>query len=389
MGSTLLYDTVAIYPISTQTHPLISSLDSRRIDFNIRDRGVFHVGIFKDVKAFSILQFFEVIRNTDTLDYLRNYNASQILSCKLKIPLDKYVLGDTNSISFKIYNVTKDWPSDSIKQDYDQALGYLDMSKIIGEFTGKDSSGFISIDINKELIIEWFNIWYDNKVLKDLTKITWGLALVPNNSVEAIRSFIGYVNTSSNYPYLEVIYNDSLGIRDTLTIREETDKSFYSVAPNNPNELVVQGGVSTRGIIRFDITQIPYRSAIHEAQLELTINKDKSFSGNYGLDTILLWEQPRDTSKYYYDALDVAKDRILQYDYGKKIEDKYYFYYIAPALELINRNKGLGEIAIRNSSTQDEKRELDRLVFYGLDAPDSTKRPVLKIIYSKRPEFKR
>ena len=388
MGSTLLYDTVSIFPISTLTHPLVSSLDSRWMDFNIRDRGVFHVGMFKDVKAFSILQFYETLRNIDSLDYLRNYKASQILSCKLKIPVDEYVLGDTNSMSFKIYNVTKDWPSDKSKLDYDEALGYLDMNRVIGEFTGNDPEGIITIDINKELILEWFNIWYKNKVLKDSSEITWGLALVPNNGVEAIRSFIGTVNTSSDYPYLEITYNDSLGVLDTLNIQEETDKSFYAVAPINPNELVVQGGVSTRGIIRFDITQIPYRSAIHEAQLELSINMEKSFSGNNGLDDVLRWELPSDISKYYNDALDTLIDRILMYDEGKKIEDKYYFYYVAPALEHINRNTGLGEIAIRNSSDQDEKRELDRLVFYGLDAPDSTKRPVLKIIYSKRPELK-
>ena len=75
---------------------------------------------------------------------------------------------------------------------------------------------------------------------------------------------------------------------------------------------------------------------------------------------------------------------------GEKLpdSDKFIFTSITSAIETWNRGEGKGFLVFHSEGNQNELRELDKLVFYGINnAPDSSKMPTLTIIYSTRPKF--
>jgi hypothetical protein len=55
---------------------------------------------------------------------------------------------------------------------------------------------------------------------------------------------------------------------------------------------------------------------------------------------------------------------------------------ITSAVQLWNRGKGKGILRVNGYNFSDQYQKLDRWVFYGINEPDSTKRPRVKIYYN-------
>ena len=383
MGADLLLDTVEIYPISTSEYPLITNLSSYRQTYNSFNRGVFHVGVYKDMKAISFLRFLEPIKDTNMYDFLIDYNESQLKSCKLRIPVSRYTLGDSinsNALSFKIYKVDSYWSNEST---WDTVFNenIIDMNSLVGEFKGNidqgDTINNLEIDMDKSLLLEWFNKWYQYRN-GDSTQIQWGIALVPDDNSKVIRTFVGpTIGSTDNASTLEIIFDNPDNVEDTLNIEAGVDKSFYSVPEYQTGELQVQGGVETRGMMEFDVSMIPKYSSIHTAQLELNIDRSKCIWGNFNLDSTLYAELPDDSS-------DVLEENFIRTYYAERTLDKFYFTSITSAIEKWTRKEGKGFIVVHPEGIRNSLRELDKMVFYGLDAEASLK-PKLTIIYSVRP----
>ena len=65
---------------------------------------------------------------------------------------------------------------------------------------------------------------------------------------------------------------------------------------------------------------------------------------------------------------------------------RYIFYDLVLPLEWILRNGKTSELKVEFKDYAEQVRQLDRISFFGFDALDSTKFPVLNIIYSTRPK---
>ena len=121
---------------------------------------------------------------------------------------------------------------------------------------------------------------------------------------------------------------------------------------------------------------IPPLSAIHSAHFEMTLNKEKSLSGNYPIDSIIYAELFPTNRSFDLDTI------IRSYDI-KKTDDKFILPSITSAVEYWNRNQGKGVLVLQPAGNSNALWELDKLNFYGPGETDSTKRPVLKIIYTR------
>lgn len=380
IGSNLLQDTVTVYPLSTSTQRLITGDSTFLFHINTVNKGVLHIGKANGVTALSLVRFNEPIKNSDKsnkYDFLVNYTIDKIISCKIKLFTKRYTFGDStnpNALSFKVYAVNKEWSNKDTWETLDKK-NIIDKSNEVASFNGsitqKDTMDVIELDLDKNLFLEWVKKWYNYK-LGDSSSIVWGLAFVPDDNSSVIRQFAGASLDTS----LIVKYLDSTGAEATLGINAALDKPFYKIESFEKNELAIQGATTLRGLLFFDISMIPPMSAIHSAQFAISLNNEKSVKGNNPLDSTFYAE-------LYYPDMPLDKDTTRKTYLAEKIDGKYVISSITSSVEYWNRNGGKGILVIHPEGARNERWELDKLTFYGPDEPDSTKRPSLKIIYSR------
>ena len=247
----------------------------------------------------------------------------------------------------------------------------------------EDSLQYIEMGFNTDIIYDWMRI-HEKYINGDTSEIIWGIALLPDeNNCSLIRSFAAEgINLENASPHLEILFINSVGEQDTLILESAIDKSLTCVKDVEEYPLRVQGNVSYRTELKFDLSVIPRLAAIHKADLRLTIDTARSAAGNMGLDSTLIALLLVDD---VYDG-----DVIAEY-YGAKDEESNDILLpnLISAVEMWVRDDSKGSLFLKPGETNDEYYEMDRLVFFGLDDKDVNKRPYLRIIYSGRPDFSR
>jgi hypothetical protein len=239
----------------------------------------------------------------------------------------------------------------------------------------------IKVDINKDLMIDWFKL----SALKDTTKINWGIALVPNDNSNVIHQFSAQAIGESNpHTELYVIYRSKTGKVDTINLFTAIDASVVcSKRSYTGTDMVTQGSVNVQNKLTFDFSSIPPESAILSAQLELTLNESKVKKGNYLIDSLVAG------GVFFTSNIDTMPKYQFYFEkqFPKKINDKYYSPYLTPKLnqivEEIIRNGGKGDIVIYPAGWS-MVRKIDQMAFYGPNDPNPDLRPKLRIIYSNR-----
>ena len=83
--------------------------------------------------------------------------------------------------------------------------------------------------------------------------------------------------------------------------------------------------------------------------------------------------------------MDKNATSTFQYLSASDGNGKYRFNSITSSVQLWNKGNGRGSIVVMPHNTLNQAKELDKLVFFGLNAVDSTKRPTLRVIYSLNP----
>jgi hypothetical protein len=381
LSSSLLLDTIAIKSISSKDTNLIIDSKSFLYRLEIFNSGAMFIGKSNDLIAVSMIRFSGI---PNTLDRL---TESDIDSVTLHLPLLKYAFGDITdqrALSFKIYKITKLWTNtsnwDTIFSSGNQS-DYFDYTKVLGTFDStinQSDTVFspLTIQLDKQLIIEWFKLMSDTLTAGNI----YGIALVPDDNSKVIRSFsANTLQDARVHPYIKVKYRRTADTLDTLIISSAIDASVTNSNKPDEKSLTIQGAVSSRFKINFDVSGIPDEAAVHIAELEMYFDKSNSVSGNYGFDTVLL-------ARLYSDSTYTS---YLGDYYASRIDEKtglYKFAAITSAIQYWITHGKKGELVFLPQGIDNEYREFDRMVFYGLNEPDSTKRPVLRIIYSTRPK---
>jgi len=381
VGETLLQDTVTLYALSTSTNDLISGDSTFIFNINTVNKGTFHIGKANGITALTLVRFNEPLKqNTNDYDFFASYDESKIVSCKIKLYPLRYTFGDStnpNSLSFRVYRVNN-WWSNLTTYDSLESGNIIDKSQEVGRFNGsisqKDTMDAIDFDLSKKVFLDWCKQWYNTK--KGDTSIVWGLAFVADEGSSVIRQFAGTSQNSTNVIEMIVTYLDSTNTLDTLVVKEAMDKPFYKIDNFDSKSITVQGGTTLRSRLYFDVSQIPVLSAIHSAQFEMTVKTDGCVYGNFGMDSTLYVE-------LYPNGHTLDKDTSLKTYMAEKKENKFFIGSITSSVEYWNRNGGKGFLVFHPEGARNERWELDRLQFYGTNEPDSSKRPSLKIIYSR------
>ncbi|MFA6572304.1 MAG: hypothetical protein WCT77_13840, partial [Bacteroidota bacterium] len=329
----------------------------------------------------------------DSLDYL---TETEIESATLYLPIQRYALGDSgnpNALSFNIYKTGKAWTNlttwDSLFAGGSSTSDYFDYNIVRGSFNGSiiqgDTMPEIKIPFDKKLIVEWFQ---EEAALKQCTTkvdsakhIIWGVSLIPDNSSTVLRTISALTAEGARpHSFILVYYKTKTGSRDSVMITSAIDATVVNATSLPPaDRIVVQGGVSLRSLMTFNLSSLPNLAAVHSIVLELTKDTDNSYSANYGLDSTLYMVLKSDTG-----SAALLKGSYYGYrNYSNKA--KWIFNDITSAGEYWTRYQKKGYLELMAEGLDNEYRQLDRLVFYGMNDPDINNRPKIKIIYSTRP----
>ncbi|MBI5325793.1 MAG: hypothetical protein HZB41_11080 [Ignavibacteriae bacterium] len=319
-----------------------------------------------------------------------NISENDIDSVTLTLPLLRYAFGDSTNkygLSFKVYEIQKYWSNktnwDTLFPSGSQQTEYFDYSKVLGTFN--DSIGQykdmipISLQLDKQLIAKWFKLASDTSKSDTI----WGIALVPDNNSVVVRSLSSQTLTDLRvHPYLRITYKSKPDSVDTLVLTSAIDASVTNSNKPDENTLTIQGGISSRFKLSFNVDSIPDEAAIHVAQLDLHFNKSASKYGNYNLDSTITARLYSDsTYSTYFDEYFGANDNLDR--------NVFRFPKITSAVQYWVTHGKKGELVFSSEGLNNEYREFDKLVFYGINDPDSTKRPALRIIYSTRPKIRK
>lgn len=370
----LLYDTTTVSAISSDTVDFFSSSQSKYVFAQIFNTGAIFLGGWNGYRAASLLRFKES-NLPDTLLWL---TEDRIDSVRLILPFSNYVLGDIKNshISFKVFLIKDYWTNkvtwDSIFNDWDPnaRIDPIPLGSFNGIIQTADSVYEVAIPLQKSFILDWL------RKNKDSVPI-WGLLIAPDPSCNLIHQISAQFVTESKvaHPKLVVNYKYLDGSNRIWNIYSAIDASVVDVPKfDTLRSLVVQSGFSYRISLSFDVSKLPPLAAIHYAQLELTIDPEKTIYGNTGLDSIF-------TGGYFGNN---PLDSVPMISFlGRRQGNKVIFYKVSSPIELWLKQDLKGEL-ILYSYYWNETRTLNRITFFGFDAPDPAKRPKLKVIYSKR-----
>ena len=370
----LLYDTTSVIPVSSDTVNFFRGGESKYVFAKIFNAGAVFIGAYNGYRAGAMFRF----KETNLPDTLAAWlTADQIDSVRIAFPFSRYVLGDSvnPNFSFKVFLIKEFWSNqvtwDSLFNDWQPNSRVEPVP--IGTFSGrielKDSMPDIYVSLQKDFIIDWL------RKNKDSIPI-WGILLAPDPSCNIIHQIHAQYIAEKEPPHPKIVvnYRHKDGSYRVWYIHSAIDASVVKVPPIDTTKFVIQSGYSYRVKIGFDVSHIPLLSAIHYAELELTIDPENTLYGNFGLDTVF-------TGGYFGDA---SLDSVPKVSfYGKRQGDKVYFQKVSTPIELWLKDTRKGDLYFYSYYWNDV-RSLNRIAFYGFDAPDPRKRPKLKIIFSKR-----
>lgn len=381
IGIPLLIDTLTVLPFSSSQNKVFDRLRSFHNDLSLFNCGIVYIGQTTDTKAITMLRFIES-NMPDSLSYL---TPDQIISANLVLYPKKYTFGDynTNYLSFKIYKV-KDGQYWSNLTDWDSiydATGntnYFETTPI-----GRWSGLIAEVDNGDSLVIPFTDFSFIPNWIKKANDTSlgpiWGLALLPDASSNVIHQFGGSSISNPNLaPVIRIMYrNQNSGLPDSLNMYVAITSSFVKAPPLDSASMTIQGATSWRSQLFFDLSMLPQNASILKAQLELSYYPEKSLLGNLPVDTVLdaglflndsVWKSPYITYYAAYDPNNI----------------KYVFPKINSSLEYWLRHTKQGNLVVIPAGWNEYYR-LDRITFHGIDDIDTTKRPKLIVIYSKRP----
>lgn len=382
----LLNETVEVKAITNSDTTMILRDSVYRPMYPLLNTSAILVGKSNGVTASALIRFGNI---PDSLSYLK---STDIESVTLALYPLRYAYGDTNSgnFGFKIYKVNRRWTSDTTSYDslFVTPKNYFDnlpIASYSGKMSLKDTMNPIKIELSKDLIVDWFRTVEVKDVngnkIKDSVLINWGIAIVPDDNSSVIYSYHaqGDPNFSTLSSLIRVNYKNKNSIIDSCIMSSAMDVAYMS-STKPDGEIVLQNGVNWWTKLFIDIRAIPKLSGIHKAQLELFLDSSKSYSGNNGLDSLI---------QLYLFYNDDYKSPAFQWTgYRVTGTNKYIVPSITSAIQNWNLGVGFGEIVILPVNQQNLSREVDRLVFYGINNPDKSKRPQLKIFYSLNPNKK-
>ncbi len=327
----------------------------------------FCIGKYQTYESWGILSFL------DLPDSLKNI---RVLSAKIRLKA-MYRFGDSASIlSFRAYRLLSDWTGDSLTYDsltqrpshyYDATTPLqLYFSQAIGD------TDYVYIQIPDTAIVrQWF------ATIGDSIEYNYGLLFEPTNNSVILGFSTFYSLDTAAMPTLFVEYEKD-GIQDTY-IHQYSSSRFlptanYSAIVSSSSLFYVQNGIPYRGILTFNVDNIPNPSVINSAYLYLTASNAQTLRNIYSRDSLIVTQLNSDgTMTYPWVAISTTTIDSLG--------NRTYKFDIKFAVNSWIRRRYPSQIIVMGYS---ENSTFDRTALYGVSASNALYIPRIEVSYSTR-----
>jgi hypothetical protein len=325
--------------------------------------------------------------------------AQPVTAASLTLRSYGYVYGDTAARTTAFDVVVIDGPMSQNAQYSDILASTIAAAPSIGTFSGvvpRDGAIEVTLDPAKtqDFLRSYLEIASDNSVT-----VKKHLALRASSDAGSITAFVGVTFlglADSMKPTLNVTAGTT-----PVQLRAEV-ASWITKLPVDPGagKFILAGGAPVRSYLRIRLDSLPANAVIHQAELTLHADTAASRGGSSGIPTFVI--------AYVADDSNAARNTLrtgnASYFSGtRSAADSLSF---SPVIRFSNvgavitawarsrrvndtsssliPNNGLILALNRITSLRDdqESASVDRLVFFGPDAADPSKRPTLKITYS-------
>lgn len=299
-----------------------------------------------------------------------DYDSATVLYASLNLKYSGYYYQDSLGLSsFNVYKINKSYDLYSITYD---KFSFSDLGNtVMGGYTGTPvDTQWISIMLDNQLVKDWLEYAADTNYINK----NYGIALVPNINSTTIKGFSSIYTSSANFvPYLKVVLNKNSNI-DTIFISNPVSVSLCNVTnlviPQD--RFILQSGISYKNKFAFDLSKLPSNVIINEAYFEITLDRANSFLTE-GYDSRVAVSMITDSVNLTTDPNTFVTLRLDSIRYAVRLNYIFQKWNYGAAANL--------GIFLSNIY---EYNSLDKYLFYGPNYPDRTKRPHLRIRYTKK-----
>ena len=339
-------------------------------------------------------------------DRLQEIDPADIITSELRLRTIDYRYGDVDArnINFEVVSMEGIFASNA--QWSDTLINKINNGQSLGTYNGEyPDTAFISVDLSTTETANFLNNYFrldtidsDGDIVIQ-TQTLRTIALKGNGNM--IGAFLGtaILNAPDSLrPSLIVTLADTvialeMGVSNWITELPITNET-------GQDKIVLAGGAPLRTHIKFDLDSIPENAVIHSAELTLHIVPDKEKVGSTGdvqtLAGYIAADNPLGTEKFLADVSPNFGGFLLgtrPAEDSKERSDIFRFRAFGFVLaQWLRFERGIGNsdnavknngliLALSRNSPALESATVDRIVFYGPDAPEDV-RPQLRILYS-------
>lgn len=290
-----------------------------------------------------------------------------VLSARLELRVN-YHFGDSLApFSFDVHKILRNWGSDSLTIDSLRSPGFFQATPMSSLNAGPvGDTATVAVALDTATVRSWLNAPLDTMTTN------FGVLLKPTNS-GVIKGFATSIaSVVEHRPRLVVLYSRQGTTRvDTVTISGSTDV-FAAFTENSSwltdsSRVYVHNGLSSRGVIEFDISSFTKSTSIHKAVLEVTLDPAASRLNSYSTDSLYAFFVTTDGVLPNLFAL--SEPKVIE---GRKV----YHFPISSFVQIWTRTNEPRKIVLAGYT---EHYSLDSFVLYGASSPF---KPKLIVTYS-------
>ncbi len=312
----------------------------------------------------SILVRFNLVFVDSIITAIKNNDLS-IVSASVKLAKN-YVYGDSlTTLNYSVHKVNTTWLPGSFTGDSLASLSY-ESEDVASNKVSADSLFF---NLKNELVQQWFKGAVDTSV-----SIDNGIYIQPAADAQKIVGYQALSGTVAEYPTLSVIVKKNDGsYTDTLSFYPISDLSAVTGSiPNVPQgDEVIQGSVTIKTKLLFDVSKLKKGTIVNDAELTLTLDSTLTKVGSSYTNSVVVSKITDPDSL----KIDETNRLVLNRD-GNTFTGS-----ITPFVQKWISGQNNYGLLVESS---DNLTGVEKFVIKGSSAVNPADRPLLKIIYTNK-----
>ena len=362
-------DKLQFKQLDSKETPVAQSSHFYEANVNLGTSSILMLGKNSYSESMILLRFFVPFSDSMVTNYKNNKFKIKQVWMEM---VPTYKLGDAvQNFNFSVHQVRSEWSSIGFNKD---SLAFLNYDHQDVASSKKLEDTLLTFNLDTKVVEEWLKYRADTLSAPK----NFGLFFKPSADCQRFLGFNAYGLTDIPYlPLIRVEYEQNSTLIDTLVANPFMDQHIVTgTEPASSQYIFVQGGLSLRSFLSFDISSLPKDIVINSAKLELSIDTLVTADGTPGSDSIFV-KALKDsiTKELTADSLVVSVLKRNGSVFSGEIT-----WLVQKWVSAIDDYNNHGV----ELSLSDEERSLARIAIYGSKSDDISLRPRVKIIYMQK-----